>query len=66
MTTPNRAPIRCPICPKMLHYVTVRRTDGSIHGNGDRLHEIANIRVYECASHGPFHVGPDGRLHAGR
>ena len=26
---------------------------------------IADIHVYECARHGRFHVGPNGRLHEG-
>jgi len=58
--------LSCPMCPKMLRYVTTRSADGAVHHKGDRFATIADIQVYECASHGAFHIGPNGRLQAGR
>ena len=62
---PNTDPGReftCPRCPKRLRYLTTRSEDGHVHQKTDRFATVANVHVYECASHGRFHVGPNGRL----
>jgi hypothetical protein len=48
-----------------LRYVTTRHADGYVHRKSDHFKTVADTHVYECASHGRFHVGPDGRLHVG-
>ena len=65
---PNTDPGRhllCPVCPRRLRYVTTRNADGYVHRKSDHFKTVADTHVYECASHGRFHVGPDGRLHVG-
>ena len=56
---------QCPKCPKQLRYVTTRSADGAVHHKGDRFKTVTDTHVYECASHGAFHVGPNGRISAG-
>ena len=63
-TDPGRL-LHCPICPRRLRYVTTRHADGYIHQKSDRFKTLADTHVYECASHGRFHMGPNGRLNAG-
>ncbi len=63
----NRNPGRhllCPICPKTLRYVTTRVPKDDESRSLDAK-AIADIHVYECARHGRFHMGPNGRLHEG-
>jgi hypothetical protein len=60
-----RRDLGCPSCPKRLHYVTRRTADGTVHHKGDMTGHVPEVQVYECASHGRFHMGPDGRLKAG-
>jgi hypothetical protein len=65
---PNMNPGReltCPRCPKRLRYVTTRSADGYVHQRDDAFRTITDTHVYECASHGRFHVGPSGRLSPG-
>ena len=65
---PNMNPGReltCPRCPKQLRYITTRSTDGYVHQKSDKFKTTADTHVYECASHGRFHVGPNGRLLTG-
>jgi hypothetical protein len=65
---PNMNPHRemiCPHCPKQLRYVTTRSADGYVHRRQDAFRTIADTHVYECATHGRFHIGPNGRLRAG-
>jgi hypothetical protein len=63
-TDPGRE-LTCPRCPKRLRYLTTRSEDGHVHQKTDRFATLANVHVYECASHGRFHVGPNGRLTGG-
>jgi hypothetical protein len=63
-TNPGRE-LTCPRCPKRLRYVTTRSEDGHVHQKTDRFETVANVHVYECASHGRFHVGPNGRVNVG-
>lgn len=63
-TDPGRH-LHCPICPRPLRYVTTRHADGYIHQKSDRFKTVADTHVYECPSHGRFHMGPNGRLSAG-
>jgi hypothetical protein len=63
-TNPGRI-LNCPICPKRLRYITTRNADGYVHRRGDAFKTIADVHVYECASHGRFHVGPNGRMNPG-
>lgn len=65
---PNMNPGRewyCPNCPRRLRYVTTRNADGYVHRKTDAFGTVADTHVYECASHGRFHVGPNGRLTGG-
>jgi hypothetical protein len=65
---PNMNPGRelyCPRCPKRLRYVTTRNSDGGVHHKGDAFRTITDTHVYECASHGRFHMGPNGRVNPG-
>jgi hypothetical protein len=65
---PNSNPgmhLQCPKCPKSLRYVTTRNIDGYVHRKGDAFRTVADVHVYECASHGRFHMGPDKRLQIG-
>jgi hypothetical protein len=65
---PNRNPGReltCPRCPKRLRYVTTRSADGHVHQKDDAFTTVADTHVYECATHGRFHIDPNGRLSAG-
>ena len=65
---PNMNPrfeLSCPRCPKRLRYVTTRNADGYVHQKKDKFVTIADTHVYQCASHGRFHLGPNGRLSAG-
>ena len=60
---PNRNPGRhllCPICPRALRYVTTRYADDAPTRSSAKA--IADVHVYECAAHGRFHMGPNGRL----
>jgi hypothetical protein len=57
--------LTCPICPKKLRYVTTRNVDGYVDRKHDSFRTVADVHVYECASHGRFHVGPNGRLSSG-
>jgi hypothetical protein len=63
-TNPGRE-LYCPKCPKKMRYVTTRNTDGYVHQKHDAFKTIADVHVYECASHGRFHMGPNGRMSAG-
>lgn len=63
-TNPGKS-LDCPKCPKMLRYVTTRNADGYVHRKSDAFRTVADVHVYECASHGSFHVGPNGRMEAG-
>ena len=63
-TNPGRI-LNCPICPKPLRYITTRNADGYVHRRADTFKTIADVHVYECASHGRFHVGPNGRMNPG-
>lgn len=63
-TNPGRE-LMCPVCPKKLRYVTTRNIDGYVHRKDDAFMTVADVHVYECASHGRFHMGPNGRLSAG-
>jgi len=63
-TNPGRE-LGCPVCPKRLRYVTTRNEDGYVHQRRDSFKTVANVHVYECASHGRFHMGPNGRLTPG-
>jgi hypothetical protein len=45
--------------------VTTRHADGYLHRKGDAFKTVADVHVYECAAHGRFHVGPNGRLQTG-
>jgi hypothetical protein len=49
----------CTRCPKRLRYVTTRR---EITGRSNGAKTVVDVHVYECASHGRFSVGPNGRL----
>jgi hypothetical protein len=65
---PNRNPgrhLHCPICPRVLRYVTTRNADGYVHQRSDTFKTVEDTHVYECASHGRFHVSPNGRMSAG-
>ena len=65
---PNMNPGRelyCPKCPNRLRYVTTRSADGYVHRKSDTFKTVVDTHVYECASHGRFHVGPNGRMHVG-
>jgi hypothetical protein len=65
---PNMNPgksLDCPKCPKALRYVTTRNADGYVHKKTDAFRTVTDVHVYECASHGSFHVGPNGRMEAG-
>jgi hypothetical protein len=57
--------LTCPVCPRKLRYVTTRNEDGLVHRKRDVLKTTMNVHVYECASHGRFHMGPNGRLTLG-
>jgi hypothetical protein len=50
----------CVRCPKRLRYVTTRREIGTGRPTGAKT--VVDVHVYECASHGRFSVGPNGRL----
>ena len=63
-TNPGRE-LMCPVCPKKLRYVTTRNEDGYVHQKRDSFKTAVNVHVYECASHGRFHMGPNGRLTSG-
>ena len=63
-TNPGRI-VLCPNCPRTLRYVTTRHADGYLHRKGDAFKTVADVHVYECAAHGRFHVGPNGRLQTG-
>ena len=63
-TNPGRE-LTCPICPKKLRYVTSRNADGYVHRKQDTFMTVTDVHVYECASHGRFHMGPNGRLSSG-
>ena len=63
-TNPGRQ-LMCPVCPKKLRYVTTRNIDNYGHQKRDAFRTVADVHVYECASHGRFHMGPNGRLNAG-
>lgn len=63
-TNPGRV-VMCPVCPKTLRYITSRNIDGQVHHKRDAFKIVADVHVYECASHGRFHVGPNGRLLTG-
>ena len=36
--------LSCPMCPKMLRYVTSRSADGSVHHKGDRFRVMPTFR----------------------
>ena len=62
---PNSNPGRemfCPKCPKRMRYVTTRNADGGLHHKGDAFQTSFDTHVYECATHGRYHVGPNGRV----
>ncbi len=64
----NRNPGRhvlCPICPKTLRYVTTRVPKDDESRVSDLAKPVPDVHVYECAAHGRFHMGPNGRLHQG-
>jgi hypothetical protein len=63
-TNPGRE-LTCPVCPKKLRYVTTRNMDGYVHQKHDTFRTVTDVHVYECASHGRFHMGPNGRLSSG-
>ncbi|MEQ1868905.1 MAG: hypothetical protein ABL961_02660 [Vicinamibacterales bacterium] len=63
-TNPGRI-VPCPSCPKSLRYVTTRNADGYVHQKTDPFVTVADVHVYECPTHGKFHVGPNGRLKSG-
>jgi hypothetical protein len=63
-TNPGRE-LMCPVCPKRLRYVTTRHVDGYVHQKRDAFRTVADVHVYECASHGRFHMGPNGRMSSG-
>ena len=61
---PNRNPgvhLHCPICPRVLRYVTTRCSD-EVSTTRNTAKAIADVHVYECAAHGRFHMGPNRRL----
>lgn len=63
-TNPRRE-LMCPVCPRKLRYVTTRNEDGYVHRKHDGFKTMVNVHVYECAAHGRFHMGPNGRLTSG-
>lgn len=50
----------CPRCPKQLRYVTTRHETGT--NKSQSLKTVRDVHIFECASHGRFRKGQNGRL----